>query len=251
MEPDYAWAIAHRGETYYLMKRYEEALTDFNCAIELKPDYTWAIAHRGVTYERIERFEEAVTDLSQAIKINPTYAWAFAYRCRAYEMLRYYEEALIDFDRAIALDQTIINDWLTERGLLLSLLGRYPDAMKYYERALQEKPNNHFTLYCIAFTKTRWQGLAQTQAEIDKARSVLNSNENKVEANANVKVRSAILYENAGLDALEGKIDQALKSLQEAMSLHYLPKRRARHDLAWLDLRSNPRFQALIVETCI
>ena len=249
LEPDYAWAIAHRGETYRLMERYEEALADFNRAIELNPDYNWAIAHRGVTYERIERFEEAVTDLSQAIKINPTYAWAFAYRCRAYEMLRHYEEALIDFDRAIALDQTIINDWLTERGLLLSLLGRYPDAMKYYERALQEKPDDHFTLYCIAFTKTRWQGLAQTQAEIDKARSVLHSRLISREANRNVQARSALLYELGGLAALEGKTDQALKYLQQAMLLDYLPVRRARHDLAWLDLYSDSGFKALISET--
>jgi|HubBroStandDraft_3_1064219.scaffolds.fasta_scaffold811635_1 tetratricopeptide (TPR) repeat protein len=32
-----AWVIASRGETYRLMGRYEEALTDFNRAIELDP----------------------------------------------------------------------------------------------------------------------------------------------------------------------------------------------------------------------
>src|SRR5919202_2429591 len=247
LNPTYAWAIGHRGETYYLIKRYEEALADFNRAVTLKPDYSWAIAHRGVSYERIERYEEALADLNEAIQLNPKYAWAYAYRCRAYDMLRRYEEALIDFDGAIALDETIIKDWLTERGLLLSLLGRYSEAMAYYGRALQEKPDNHFTLYCIAFTKTRWQGRGQTQTEIDKARSVLHSYL-KIEANENVEVRSAILYELAGLDALEGKIDQAIESLQEAISLHYLPQRRARHDLAWLDLYQNPRFQSFIAE---
>src|ERR687885_595575 len=233
--PDDAKEIAHQGESYRLTGHFEAALADFDRAIELNPTYAWAIAHRGETYDRIERYEEALADLNEAIQLNPKYAWAYAYRCRAYEMLRRYEEALIDFDGAIALDETIIKDWLTERGLLLSLLGRYSEAMAYYGRALQEKPDNHFTLYCIAFTKTRWQGRGQTQTEIDKARSVLHSYL-KIEANENVEVRSAILYELAGLDALEGKIDQAIESLQEAISLHYLPQRRARHDLAWLDL---------------
>jgi tetratricopeptide (TPR) repeat protein len=32
-----AWAIASRGETYRLMKRYDEALADLNRAIKLDP----------------------------------------------------------------------------------------------------------------------------------------------------------------------------------------------------------------------
>src|SRR5262249_44891953 len=36
-------------ETYRLMERYEEALSDFNRAIELDPSDSWAIAHRGET----------------------------------------------------------------------------------------------------------------------------------------------------------------------------------------------------------
>lgn len=241
LNPNYAWAIAHRGETYYLMKRYEEALDDFNRAIELNPDYIWAIAHRGVTYERIERFEEALTDLNHAIELNPTYAWAIAYRCRTYEMMRRYEEALVNFDQAIALDPTIMKESLTERGLMLSFLGRYAEAMEDYERALKETPNNHFTCYCIAFTKVRWKGLEETQLDIDKTRALLQSPDNQ-------SPRSAVLYELGGLAALEGKIDEALNYLQKSMSLDYMPRRRALHDLAWLDLYSNPRFQELIGE---
>jgi tetratricopeptide (TPR) repeat protein len=242
LQPDYAWAIAHRGETYYLLKRYREALADFNRAVELNPTNAWTLAHRGASYDRMERYEEALADLNRAIELNPTYAWAFAYRCRAYEMMGRYEEALVNFDQAIALDQTIIKDWITERGLLLSFVGRYAEGMEYYERALREQPDNHLTLYCIAFTKTRWKGLAQTKPEIDKARAVLESQLNQPDV-------SAVLYELGGLAALEGQTDEALNYLQEAMSLDYMPKRRALHDLAWLDLYSDPRFLALVGES--
>lgn len=239
LKPEYAWAYAHRGETYFLMKRYSEALADFNRAVELKPNNVWAIAHRGVTYERIERYEETLADLNRVLELKPDYPWAIAYRCRAYEMMGRYEQALQEFDRAIALDDTIIKDWVTERGLILSFMGRYPEAMEYYQRALQETPDNHFTLYCIAFTKTRWQGLAASQADIDKAKAVLHAIEKTADP-------SSVLYELAGLAALEGQTDPALDYLQQAISLDYLPRRRALHDLAWLDLRFDPRFQALI-----
>ena len=36
--PIYAWAIGSRGQTYQAMERYDEALADFNRAIELDPD---------------------------------------------------------------------------------------------------------------------------------------------------------------------------------------------------------------------
>lgn len=241
LKPDYAWAFAHRGEAHHLSDNHEDALADFSQAIALKPDYVWAIAHRGATYERVERYEEALADLNQAIQLNSTYAWAFAYRFRTYEMLREYEQALINFDKAIALDETIIKDWITERGLLLSFLQRYTEAMEYYKQALEHEPNYHLTLYCIAFTKMRWKGLAEAQTDIDQARSVL-------QAQLNVEDDSDVLYELGGLAALEGKNNEALDYLEKAIALDYIPRRRALHDLAWLDLHSNFCFQRLVDE---
>ncbi|MGB7795366.1 MAG: tetratricopeptide repeat protein [Pseudonocardiaceae bacterium] len=42
--------IRRRGQTYRLMGRYDEALTDFNRALELQPEADWAVAERGETY---------------------------------------------------------------------------------------------------------------------------------------------------------------------------------------------------------
>ncbi|MBO0347958.1 tetratricopeptide repeat protein [Phormidium pseudopriestleyi FRX01] len=236
---EYAWAIAHRGETYYQMGQYHKALVDFNRAVELNPNHVWAIAHRGVTYERLERYPETLADLNRVLELKPDYPWAIAYRCRAYEMMGRYEEALQEFDQAIALDETIIKDWVTERGLILSFMGCYSEAMVYYQQALQETPDNHLTLYCIAFTKTRWQGLAAAQVDINKAKAILHRMEKTHDS-------SAVIYELGGLAALEGQTEMALDYLEKAIFLDYLPRRRALHDLAWLDLHGDPRFQALI-----
>jgi tetratricopeptide (TPR) repeat protein len=238
LNPNYAWAIAHRGETYYQMKRYEEALDDFNRAIELNPDYIWAIAHRGATYEYMGRYEEALTDLNRAIELKPDYAWAFAHRSRNYQEMKCYEESLADFDRAIALDKTIVKERLMERGLLLHLMGRYPEAIEYYEQALQENPDDYFSMYGIVNAKTYWKGLSETQAQINELRAVLQS---VVKSSAH----SFALYGLSGLAALEGKTDEALNYLQEAISLDNCRADMARHDRVWFDLRSDPRFQAL------
>jgi tetratricopeptide (TPR) repeat protein len=62
--PEDAWVLAYRGETYQAMERYEEALADFNRAIELDPDLDWAIADRGETFRAMGGYE-ALPDFSR------------------------------------------------------------------------------------------------------------------------------------------------------------------------------------------
>jgi tetratricopeptide (TPR) repeat protein len=56
------------------MDRYEEALADFNRAIDLNPSHAWAIASRGQTYQAMDRYEEALADFNRAIDLNPNLA---------------------------------------------------------------------------------------------------------------------------------------------------------------------------------
>lgn len=244
INPNYVWAIAHRGETYRLMKHYLEAITDFNRAIELKQEQPWALAHRGATYRFMGKqyYELALADFSQAIELKPDYAWAFAYRCRVYDLMRCYEKALLDFDKAISLDKTLFKNWRSERGMLLSYCGRYAEAVADCQQVLQENPVDHFAWYNLAVFKERWHGSTNAQTEIEQARMVLQTVTNTEE-------RGIIFYRLGGLAALDGKTEQALNYLQKAILLEAEAIEFAPHDLAWLDLRDNPRFQSLIADT--
>ncbi|WGV23566.1 tetratricopeptide repeat protein [Halotia branconii] len=240
---NYTWAIAHRGEVYRQMKYYPQAIADFNQSLELQPDYIWAFAHRGVTYRCMGKhyYQKALADFSRAIDLNPNYAWAIAYRARIYDLLRRYEEALVDFDRAIALDQTVFDNWLSERGSLLSYVGRYAEAINCCQLALQADPNNHFALYNIAIFQARWQGLAKASLDIEKARALLLTLRDTQE-------RGMVLYRLGGLAAIEGQIEIALNYLQTAIPLDQEAVEFARHDIAWLEMRKLPKFLNLISE---
>ncbi len=239
----YAWAIAHRGEVYRLIKCYPQALVDFNQSLELKPDYVWALAHRGVTYRCMGKhyYQKALADFSRAIDLNPNYAWAIAYRARLYDLLRRYEEALVDFDRAIVLDQTVFDNWLSERGSLLSYVGQYAEAINSCQLALQADPNNHFALYNIAIFQARWRGLAEASLDVEKARTLLLTLQDTQE-------RGMVLYRLGGLAAIEGQPEIALNYLREAISLDQEAIEFARHDVAWLEMRKSPKFLRLIAE---
>jgi len=55
------------------MGRYEEALADFNRAIELDPGDPEHIAGRGQTYQAMGRYDEAQADFSRAVELDPGY----------------------------------------------------------------------------------------------------------------------------------------------------------------------------------
>jgi tetratricopeptide (TPR) repeat protein len=52
-----------------MMKRYGEALADFNRAIELNPSDSWAIAKRGNTYLVMMRYGKALADLKRNLEL--------------------------------------------------------------------------------------------------------------------------------------------------------------------------------------
>jgi tetratricopeptide (TPR) repeat protein len=139
LNPKSDWAIAGRAYTYCSMKCYEEALKDFNRAIELNPKYDWAIANRGDIYRLMQRYEEALKDYDRAIELNPKYDWAIALRGYTYCLMEHYEEALKDLNGAIELNPKL--DWaIAHRGLTYRLMQRYEEALKDYDRAIELNP---------------------------------------------------------------------------------------------------------------
>ena len=237
LKPSYKWTFVARGRTYRSMECYEEALTNFNRAIELDPEYTWAIANRGYTYQLMERYEEALTEFNQAIEIDSEYTWAINQRAEIYRLMGLYKNSLADYNKVMVLDKEA-TDWNT-RGLVLSYLGNYAEAIDSYKNDLGGAID-FCCLYNIAVAKFRWQR-SQAQPEFNAAYQTLKAAEKDKPGEA--------AYGLGGLAALIGKNDLALKYLHKAISLKKEAITWARHDIAWLDLRKDKRFQALIMNT--
>jgi tetratricopeptide (TPR) repeat protein len=145
LNPKYDWAIANRGYTYRLMERYEEALKDFNCAIELNPKYDWAIAHRGKTYRSMKRYEEALKDFDCAIELNSKLDWTIANRGYTYRLMERYQEALKDFAQAIELNPKF--DWaIAHRGKTYRSMKRYEEALKDFDCAIELNPKSQWAI---------------------------------------------------------------------------------------------------------
>jgi tetratricopeptide (TPR) repeat protein len=233
------WVLGQRAEIYGGLGRYEEALTDFTRIIALDPKNSHAFSHRGVAYSYLKRYEEASADFAQSILLKKKSNCAFIHRAEMHIQRGHYKDALTSLEEAIASDAIDFEDIANTIGLLLSYLGRYEDATAVYQRELQEDPDGFRALYNLAVSMVRWKGVHDSQSCIEKARV-------RLQQVLNTSARGNALYGLGGLDALTGNVDPALDYLEQALTLEEDAVDWASRDVAWLDLRTHPRFQSLI-----
>ena len=179
LKPEDAWNLANRGETYRLMERYEDALADLDRAIAIDPEDAWNLARRGVTYGQMGRYEDALANFDHVLTLKPEDAFALAHRGTTYRQMERYEDALADFDRAIALNPE--NEFaLTIRGDTYRLMGRYEEALADFDRAIALNPEYDWIFYSRALTHqlTNQPALAQADftAAIQKAQTTYDAN---------------------------------------------------------------------------
>ncbi|MCK9614063.1 MAG: tetratricopeptide repeat protein [Candidatus Omnitrophica bacterium] len=76
--------LLEKGKQFYEEHKYDEAITEYNKAIELNPNYAEAYNNRGVAYNVKGSYDQAISDFTRAIEINPSYAEAYYDRAVAY-----------------------------------------------------------------------------------------------------------------------------------------------------------------------
>ncbi|MGE0611455.1 MAG: tetratricopeptide repeat protein [Hyphomicrobiales bacterium] len=124
-----------RGVALWRLKRYAEAIADFNKAIELFSDFAMVFNNRGNVLMELGRYEEALADFNRAVTLAPGYGAGYNNRGNAYMVLKKYEEAFQDYNRAVALMGTNAVPF-NGRGKANAALGRPYAALRDYGQAL-------------------------------------------------------------------------------------------------------------------
>lgn len=106
INPEFAKAYSYRGFCYFWMVQYEEALADFEKALELGVDHPEEIYfYIGRTYFKMANYEEAVISFTNAIEINKEIAEYYYRRGASYYNLNLIDKAEKDYREACALGE--------------------------------------------------------------------------------------------------------------------------------------------------
>ena len=95
--PKYTAAYIGRGNAKIGLGQYEEAIDDFDQALQLQPDDPDVYYNRGFAKFMLGRYQGAIVDFDQVIRLRPRYAYAFYIRGEAKSNIGLYEEAIADW----------------------------------------------------------------------------------------------------------------------------------------------------------
>lgn len=116
---------------------------------------------RGVALSALERYEEAISSYDRALEIRPDDYDAWCYRGNTLSDQRHYEEAIASYDKALEINPDVDRAWLN-RGIGLGKLGRYEEAVASFNRVLEISPKDNIAwLYHGAACLEMFAELAQ------------------------------------------------------------------------------------------
>ena len=241
--------------------------------LDTSPDVEDPVVHayRGLGLMEVDLLRAARSELEVAIHSDPTNPnfrlWLARVLHRSHttnEGMRQVEEALrlrSDWPEALILRgllraqkgdlKSAEDDWaaaervdpsesgtsgVNARGLALSVLGRYEDAIRYFDRALADGPNEQ-ALYNRAVARSILVGCEEAREELRAAeRAVSNADEAVVQQ-----------YGRAGIKCVLGDDDGALRELAKALVTDPVGVRKwARDDPAWGRMRGVEPFEQVL-----
>ena len=248
IDPAYALAYAGLADCHTYLYQYvdrsevnlQQADENSRRALELDPALAEAHAARGCAVTLRKNFEEAAREFETAIRLNPELYEAYYFYARSRFAEGKKEEARGLYEHAIRVRP---NDYQAPALLapLLGSLGRAPESRAMYRRTLQaaEKhlelhPDDARALYMGGQALVQ---LGEPERGLEWSRRALSMDPEDPQ----------ICYNVACVFALLGKADEAISGLESAMKLGHWFREWAKNDSDLDSLRSDARFQALLV----
>ncbi len=170
--PGISKAYASRGEAYSEMGEYDQAILNYNKALEINPRFAEAYYDRGNAYNRKGHLDQAILDYTKAIEFRPNYAEAYYNRGNAYAKKDQWDQAIIDYNKAIEINENYVEAYVN-RGSIYSMKQQFDQAISNFDRAIEINPKYaiaHFNKALVCETVGRpWDAVKAYKDFIENA----------------------------------------------------------------------------------
>ena len=192
--------------------RVHEVVGHFQAALEIEPDLAKAHYNLGIAFVQLGRVSEALVHYNEALEINPNYAEAEYNLGIALLQIGRLNEAVSHYNKALAINPNYV-EVHNNLGTALVQLGRVSDALAHFQRAMEINPlnveaQNNMALVLATFPEA-WVRNGTKAVELAERADHLTGN-----SNASISATLAAAYAEAG--QFPNAITTAKRALQLA-----------------------------------
>ena len=126
-----------RAKDYEKLEKYDEAISDYDIAIQLEPDNKYGYIYRAYCFERLELFENALNDYKEALYIDPEDTKVYNLKIDCLLRLNEYSKAISDLNVIIDLLGTKNPNIYKLRAECYEKTEEYDRAIKDYNNAIK------------------------------------------------------------------------------------------------------------------
>jgi len=141
-ESDNPYHLFFRGNEFFRENKFEEAISLYRSALEIKPDFVRGFNNLGMALRRQGKLEEAVEQYRTAIKIKPGYGFGFVNLGVVLKQLGRLDEAIRAYQRAIEINPND-PDGYNNLGAAFRRKGMFEQAVDQYKRAIDLNPDQN------------------------------------------------------------------------------------------------------------
>lgn len=221
-----------QGDRLVIDGRYAEAIATYNRALLVRRDAHQVWNNQGNAFFYLQQYERTIAVCDRALQLKPNYAEAWHNRGSAIAQWQRLPEALTCYDKALEFKPTYAEAWYN-RGLILYQLGQYTESLLSYDRAVPQW-RDHPEL---------WQHRGQVLVALKQYTAAIAAYDKALHLTPE---NSELLYRKAACYALQGNIDLALETLQQAIDCCTSYQEQAQIDPEFAALRRDSRFQQMV-----
>ena len=169
LQPKFAEAYRMRGRAYVAQSNPDQAIRDFTRVSELQPD-ALALTERGFARLDKKDYANAITDADRAIALDPKLARAYNLRGTAHRSAGDLPKAVDDFTKALQLEPNLDNYF--QRASTYQRLGEHPLAIVDFTKALEEDPQQPHIYFARAESRSAVGDNAGAKEDIAAGRKI-------------------------------------------------------------------------------